>query len=61
MEKVRGVNNALVALERDVQLFERDRDDSWEAVSHRLSTLVDSSVSALLERLTDLEHTVRLG
>ena len=28
MEKVRGVNNALVALEREVQLFERDRDDS---------------------------------
>ena len=59
MEKVREVNNALVALEREVQLFERDRDDSWEAVSHRVSTLADDSVSALSERLTELEHTVQ--
>ena len=41
MEKVREVNSALGALEKEVQLFERDRDDSWEAVSHRVSTLVD--------------------
>ena len=59
MEKFRGVNNALVALEREVQLFERDRDDSWEAVSLRVSTLVDDSVSALSERLADLEYTVQ--
>ena len=30
-----------------------------EAVSHRVSTLVDDSVSALSERLTELEHTVQ--
>ena len=59
MEKVRGVNNALVALEREVQLFERDRDDSWEAVSLRASTLADDSVCALSEQLADLEHTVQ--
>ena len=59
MEKVRQVNNALAALEKEVQLFERDRDDSWEAVSHRVSTLVDDSMSALSERLTELEQTVQ--
>ena len=59
MEKVREVNNALFALEREVQLFERARDDSWESVSQRLSTLVDDSVSALSSRLTDLEHAVQ--
>ena len=47
MEKVREVNNALCALEREFQLFERARDESWEAVSQRVSTLVDSSVSGL--------------
>ena len=59
MEKVREVNNALCALEREVQLFERARDESWEAVSQRVSTLVDGSVGALSERLNDLEHTVQ--
>ena len=59
MEKVREVNNALFALEREVQLFERARDDSWEAVSQRVSTLVDNSVSAMSERLADLEQTVQ--
>ena len=33
MEKVREVNNALAALEDEVRLFERDREDSWEAQS----------------------------
>ena len=32
---------------------------SWEAVSLRVSTLVDNSVTALSERLADLEHTVQ--
>ena len=58
-EKVREVNNALFALEREFHLFERARDDSWESVSQRLSTLVDDSVSALSSRLTDLEHAVQ--
>ena len=59
MEKVREVNSALFALENEVRLFERARDDSWEAVSQRVSTLVDDSVGALSERLSDLEHTVQ--
>ena len=52
MEKVREVNNALFALENEVRLFERARDDSCEAVSQRVSSLVDDSVGALSERLT---------
>ena len=40
-------------------MFERDREESWEAVSHRVSTLADDSVSALSERLSELEHTVQ--
>ena len=48
------VNSALFALEHEVRLFERARDDSWEAVSQRVSALVDDSVGALSEGLTDL-------
>ena len=59
MRKIRELTNALTALEGEVRLFERDREDSWEAISHRVSTLVDDSVSALSERLTELEHTVQ--
>ena len=60
MEKVREVNNALFALETEVRLFERACDESWEAVSQRVSALkVDGSVGALSERLNDLEHTVQ--
>ena len=58
-EKVREVNRAHAALEDEVRLLEKDREDSWEAVSHRVSTLVDDSVSALSDRLTELEHTVQ--
>ena len=38
-------------------LTNRDREESWEAVSHNLSTLVGDSVGALTERLSELEHT----
>ena len=59
VKKVREVNNAPFSLEREVRLLERARNDSWEVISQRLSILVDGSVSALSERLTDLEHTVQ--
>ena len=42
-----------------VRLLERDRDESWEAVSHKVSSLVDDSVSALTGRLSELEHTLQ--
>ena len=35
------------------------REESWEAVSHKVSTLVGNSVGALTERLSELEHTVQ--
>ena len=59
LSKVREVNNALFSLEREVRLIERARNDSWEVISQRLSTVVDGSVSALSDRLTDLEHTAQ--
>ena len=45
-------------VEDEARLFERDHEDSWEAVSHRVSALVEGSVCALSERLSELEHTV---
>ena len=54
-ELATGLNN----LRESVQLIERDKDESWEAVSHRVSTLVENSVGSLTERLTELEHTVQ--
>ena len=59
MRKIRELATSLAALEGEVRLLERDRDESWEAVSHKVSTLVDGSMSALTERLTELEHTVQ--
>ena len=59
MRKIRELATTLTALEGEVRLFERDREESWEAVSHKVSTLVGDSVSALTERLTELEHTVQ--
>ena len=52
------MTTTLTALEGEVRLLERDREESWEAVSHKVSTLVGDSVSALTERLSELEHTV---
>ena len=54
-ELATGLNN----LRESVQLIERDKEESWEAVSHRVSTLVENSVGSLTERLTELEHTVQ--
>ena len=59
MRKIRELATTLTALEGEVRLFERDREESWEAVSHKVSTLVGDSVSALTERLSELEHTVQ--
>ena len=59
MRKIRELTTTLTAIEGEVRLFERDREESWEAVSHKVSTLVDDSVSALSERLSELEHTVQ--
>ena len=59
MRKIRELTTTLTALEREVRLLEHDREDSWEAVSHKVSALVDDSVSALTERLSELEHTVQ--
>ena len=43
-------------LESIVATLEQSRDESWEAVSNRVSTLVESSVTSLSGRLTELEH-----
>ena len=59
MRKIRELATTLTALEGEVRLFEQDREESWEAVSHKVSTLVDDSVSALTEPLSELEHTVQ--
>ena len=59
MSKVREVRDDLHSLDREVQLLERARTDSWEVISQRLNTIVGDSVSALSDRLTDLEQTVQ--
>ena len=40
-------------------MLEKDETESWEAVSHKVSTLVEDSVGSLTERLTELENTVQ--
>ena len=54
-EMATGLNN----LRESVKLIENDKDESWEAISHKVSTLVEDSVGSLTDRLTELEHTVQ--
>ena len=59
MRKIRELTTSLTALEGEVRLLERDWEESWEAISHKVSTLVGDSASAVTERLSELEHTVQ--
>ena len=59
LKKLKDLLTNLNALRGEVQLLEREKEESWEAVSHKVSTLVDDSVGALTERLSELEHTVQ--
>ena len=54
-ELATGLNN----LRESVQLIEQDKAESWEAVSHKVSTLVENSAGSPTERLTELERTVQ--
>ena len=59
LKKLKECLTNLNALQGEVRLLERNREESWEAVSHKVSTLVGDSVGALTERLSELEHTVQ--
>ena len=51
--------NRLHTLEGMVGAIEHSREESWEAVSNRVSTLVESSVTSLSGRVTELEHVLQ--
>ena len=57
--KLREIATSLQTLQESVRLIETDKEESWEAISHKVSTLVESSVGSLTERLTELEQTVQ--
>ena len=57
--KLREISTSLQTLQESVRLIETDKEESWEAISHKVNTLVESSVGSLTERLTELEHTVQ--
>ena len=59
LRKLKEFLTNLNALQESVRLIENEREESWEAISHKLSTLVEDSVGSLTERLTELEHTVQ--
>ena len=59
LRKLKEFLTNLNALQESVRLIENDREESWEAISHKVSTLVEDSVGSLTERLTELEHTVQ--
>ena len=56
--KFHSIFSRLQALENMVGTLGQSRDESWEAVSNRVSTLVESSVTSLSGRLTELEHAL---
>ena len=57
--KLKEILTSLNTLRESVRLIENDKEESWEAISHKVSTLVEDSVGSLTERLTELEHTVQ--
>ena len=57
--KFHSVFNRIQALEGMVGTLEHSREDSWEAVSNRVSTLVESSVTSLSGRVTELEQALQ--
>ena len=57
--KLKEILTSLNTLRESVRLIENDKQESWEAISHKVSTLVEDSVGSLTERLTELEHTVQ--
>ena len=56
--KFHNIFGRLQALENMVGTLGHSRDESWEAVSNRVSTLVESSVTSLSGRLTELENAL---
>ena len=56
--KFHNLFNRLQALESMVGTLEQSREESWEAVSNRVSTLVESSVTSLSGRVTELEQAL---
>ena len=56
--KFHSIFGRLQALENMVGTLGHSRDESWEAVSNRVSTLVESSVTSLSGRLTELENAL---
>ena len=59
LRKLKEFLTNLNTLQESVRLIENDREESWEAISHKVSTLVEDSVGSLTERLTELEYTVQ--
>ena len=56
--KFHSIFGRLQALESMMGTLTQSRDESWEAVSNRVSTLVESSVTSLSGRLTELENAL---
>ena len=47
--KLKEIKTSLNTLRERVQLIEMDKEESWEAVSQKVSTLVEDSVGSLTE------------
>ena len=58
-KKFHSLFNRLHTLENIVATLEQSREESWEAVSNRVSTLVEGSVTSLSGRLTELEQVLQ--
>ena len=59
LRKFHSIFNRLQTLEGMVGTLEHSREESWEAVSNRVSTLVESSVTSLSGRVTELEQALQ--
>ena len=57
--KFNGIFTRLTTLEGMVGTLEHSREESWEAVSNRVSTMVESSVTSFSGRVTELEQALQ--
>ena len=49
--KLKEMLTSLNNLRESVRLIENDKEESWEAISHKVSTLIEDSVGLLTDRL----------
>ena len=57
--KIHEIRQETNSLEAKIGVLERARSESWELVSHRLTSMLDRTATTLSDRMTELEQMVQ--